>query len=499
MSEPGIFTGFKLREDPNAPAPRHAARTAAGSDKVHKAARRLKIRKIQTDGYRKNIGMIKQAIENINFSMEDFQRDRERNRIRLTGGGPYGGLKPQTFTRQEGPRLLVDRNGVILVTYLPDYIGSGLQRLLLLSLGELVKVCKPRKDRKSGDRRANTACGGQTKEEEDVGDLQGIENQGGEDDSSEDEDWVEESDDAVSMSGSEDSDTSSEWSDDTIDAVLQAGEEINALEEEETLDVLQRERLPPSSFYWAGGWYATGMENKRRMVMSSQLRAVLAPGSRAATLRHFAASRELNDRIRHLTHIIHNGLCTGLKGLRARMRRQPGVVGEAVAKAWSSVFPCAAVGFNRTTRVHRDSKGFRNGLDVIGVLGRFTGGNLKFQDINVTLEWGSGCLAAFDGYDLAHEVEPWEGHSRVTLISFCRSSSWRGLKLPLSVLAPKLEDLKANLEKSVRDKEEAAEAIRERQRALSQAKAQKPKKVKRWKMGGGGRPQHKASDRSHRV
>ncbi|KAG8736069.1 hypothetical protein FRC10_009725 [Ceratobasidium sp. 414] len=85
------------------------------------------------------------------------------------------------------------------------------------------------------------------------------------------------------------------------------------------------------------------------------------------------------------------------------MRQQPGAVGKAVAKAWGSVFPCTAVGFNRTTKVHWDSKGFRNGLDVIGVLGCFTGGNLKFQDINVTLEWGSGTLAAFDGYDLVHE------------------------------------------------------------------------------------------------
>ncbi|KAG8736070.1 hypothetical protein FRC10_009726 [Ceratobasidium sp. 414] len=200
------------------------------------------------------------------------------------------------FTREGGPRLLVDRNRVVLVSYFPEFIGSGLQCLLLLSLGELVKVCKPRKDCKSGDQCANVTFGSQTKEEENVDDLQGVKNQGQESDS-EDKDWVEGSDNSMSTRGLEDSDTNSEWSDDTIDEVLQAGEEMETLEEEEMLDVLQRERLPPSSFYWAGGWYGTGMENKHCMVVSGQLRAALAPGSHVATLRHFAASRELNDRI----------------------------------------------------------------------------------------------------------------------------------------------------------------------------------------------------------
>ncbi|KAG8737756.1 hypothetical protein FRC10_007833 [Ceratobasidium sp. 414] len=367
--------------------------------------------------------------------------------------------------------------------------------LLLKSLGDLVNHCKPIIDKRSGDRRSNVASG-ELPVEGTTADLQGIENQGEESSDEEDQedgsdksdqgdgDWTEETDEAMSVSSLEDTEMDGDHLDDWEEAVRQAKLELDQLEEEQMLDSLRREKLPASSYYWSPGWYGTGMENKRPMVMSSQLKKALSPKNRQATLRHLVAKREFDDQTRHLTAILHNGLYIELKRLREHMRQEGGTVGEAVKMGWTSLFPCVALGFNRTTRMHRDSKGFRNGLDVIGVLGKFTGGNLRFRDPNIVLEWRPGCLAAFDGYDLAHEVEPWEGHCRATLISFCRSSSWRGLKLPLLVPIPTLERLKENLERSVQDKEKAARVIRERQEETSSIKSEKPKKVKRWKMVG---------------
>ncbi|KAF8595560.1 hypothetical protein BDV93DRAFT_403007, partial [Ceratobasidium sp. AG-I] len=76
---------------------------------------------------------------------------------------------------------------------------------------------------------------------------------------------------------------------------------------------------------------------------------------------------------------------------------------------WTSPFPCFGFGINRQTLKHRDTSGLSGGMDVIGVLGDFTGGTLSLQDLNAEFEWRPGCLGAFDGYDLTHEVLGWEG------------------------------------------------------------------------------------------
>jgi hypothetical protein len=196
------------------------------------------------------------------------------------------------------------------------------------------------------------------------------------------------------------------------------------------------------------------------MNISLQLRQALKSKSRQQALHLLRAKLELDHSISHLTSILHWSLYQELKTLRAHMRRLPGAVQDAVNSGWASVFPCMAVGFNRTTRVHRDSQGFRNGLDIISVLGEFSGGHLNLPDLGLKFEWEPGCLGAFDGYDLAHSVEPWHGSHRVTVISFCRSSSWRGLKLPLQVSPPSLEQAKKNLALANEDKAKAGKANR---------------------------------------
>lgn len=199
------------------------------------------------------------------------------------------------------------------------------------------------------------------------------------------------------------------------------------------------------------------------MNISSQLRQALKHRSRNATIRFLNAKLMFDRHISHLTSTLHWSLFRALKDLRSHMRRVPGPVGNSVTQAWASVFPCMAIGFNRTTGIHRDSNGFRNGLDMIGVLGRIDdGGFLCIPNLGLRFEWKPGCLGAFDGYDLAHEVEEWNGLYRVTIISFCRSSSWRGLQLPLKVSAPTLNQLTNNLEQSSGDKTAAGNVITRR-------------------------------------
>lgn len=149
-----------------------------------------------------------------------------------------------------------------------------------------------------------------------------------------------------------------------------------------------------------------------------------------------------------MIEILHPALSNNLKQLKDAMAEIPRPTSVVLANGWNSLFPCVGFGLNRQTSIHRDAKGFRGGLDVISVLGNFRNGHFRLQDLNVVMEWQPGCLGAFDGYDLTHEVLEWEGTHRITLISFCRSSTWRGLKVPYNVPHPTLAQLEQNMQKA---------------------------------------------------
>lgn len=158
-------------------------------------------------------------------------------------------------------------------------------------------------------------------------------------------------------------------------------------------------------------------------------------------------SKRLYDRnIAFFVTILHRGFSNDLRQVREAMAKVRGPTGDAIANGWTSLFPCFGIGFNRQTSLHRDTRGLRGGVDVINVLGRFKKGDLRLQDLNVIAEWGPRCLGAFDGYDLAHEVLDWDGTHRVTLISFCRGTTWKGLKVPREVSRPTLAMLTEDLQ-----------------------------------------------------
>jgi hypothetical protein len=64
------------------------------------------------------------------------------------------------------------------------------------------------------------------------------------------------------------------------------------------------------------------------------------------------------------------------------------------------------------------------------------------------VEWQPESLGAFDGYNLTHEVQEWQGTHRVTPISFCRGTTWKGLKVDYSVATPTVQNIEARLEEA---------------------------------------------------
>ncbi|KAF8749891.1 hypothetical protein RHS01_09748 [Rhizoctonia solani] len=94
------------------------------------------------------------------------------------------------------------------------------------------------------------------------------------------------------------------------------------------------------------------------------------------TIAFLKAKRLFDKQIIQLTDIIQPSLSQSLRKLKAHMSAIQGPTGTTVTNGWTSAFPCYGVAVNRTTGMHRDSKGIRAGLDIIGVLGTFNSGEI---------------------------------------------------------------------------------------------------------------------------
>jgi hypothetical protein len=192
--------------------------------------------------------------------------------------------------------------------------------------------------------------------------------------------------------------------------------------------------------------------------VSSQFRDALKETSQKQMVDLLEAKRLYDWQLAYLVDIIHDQLGSSMRRLRENMLQVRGPTKGVLQNGWTSAFPCFGFGINRVTSAHRDSKGHRGGLDIIGVLGDVKASKFRLQDLNVSVEWFSGCVGAFDGYDLTHEVLSWEGRHRITLLSFCRKSTWSGLKLDLELESPLLSSVEANLERAKRLRAEKVEA-----------------------------------------
>lgn len=188
------------------------------------------------------------------------------------------------------------------------------------------------------------------------------------------------------------------------------------------------------------------------IAMSAQFCKMLQGRYATQTIAFLEGKRLYDADVSFMTSIIHPSLFDSMARLRRNMTAVKGPVGVVLENGWTSSFPCFGLGVNRRTGIHRDTKGFSTGMDVIGVLGSYTwGGRLRLPDLNVVFDWMPGCVGAFDGYDLRHEVEEWGGGHRLTLISFCRKSTWKGLKVELDVTRPTLESVTAALERHTKE------------------------------------------------
>ena len=194
------------------------------------------------------------------------------------------------------------------------------------------------------------------------------------------------------------------------------------------------------------------------ILVSSQFRNALRDTSQAQMVDLLEAKRLYDWQLAYLADIIHDQLGSSMRKLRERMVQVRGPTRNVLGNGWTSPFPCFGFGINRITSPHRDSKGHRGGLDIIGVLGDVKASKFRLRDLNVSADWIEGCVGAFDGYDLTHEVLSWEGSHRVTLLSFCRKSTWSGLKLDLELESPTLSRVQANLERAKGLRAERVEA-----------------------------------------
>ncbi|KAG8712531.1 hypothetical protein FRC08_014446 [Ceratobasidium sp. 394] len=265
------FGGLELRPDA-----RSTAFTVQHNHRLvgQKKRRKLTLNRVITSGFRKNHRMLREAVENkvvLNFRMSEFRADRAAEKMSIADAKLYPGLTSlDTFKSSDKARLFVDLDDEIVFGHFPNYIGKVTQDILTGVLGDLVRVCPPRADRQKGDRRVRKGrsdSGHDAKspgssnvgtEDPDEEGEEGIENQ-----DDEDEDWtyVDEEFDPELAADFEDL-GSDNWS--SGEAVDELAEDMEGLASDEQHSPLYRCNLPPSSYYHAAGWYATGQERVRQ-------------------------------------------------------------------------------------------------------------------------------------------------------------------------------------------------------------------------------------------
>ncbi|KAG8721215.1 hypothetical protein FRC08_014948 [Ceratobasidium sp. 394] len=395
-----LFIGLHKSHDPKRPAVRHMAFPEESTVKTLKPVKRATEGKVRSDQRRLLLNMLEKAYDNrivLPFRMSDLRRARDSSSgVKITNGGPFGDLhREKTVLRAEdGPRLVVDLDEEIILTYLPGLIGKGLRYALEKSLDKLVKLCPPEVDKGQGDRRSNVS-----------------------------------------------------------------GKKTSTNPTLPQLASLSVDQLAPGAYYWSPGWYGTGQENVSQLQVSVPFRQALAAQEQHEVGNVLEAKRNYDWMTDCLLSILHEPLRQSMRALLDKLAEEPDPVGEVTRQGWTSSFPCVAFAFNRESGKHRDSKGIRGGLDVIGVLGSFSGGRLKFQDLNMEADWVPGCLGAFDGFDLTHEVAPWAGNHRIALISFCRGATWKGLKLARTVSHPSLSTFSTALSRAKEVRKEFTSTI----------------------------------------
>lgn len=149
---PETFEGL-LDADGSRPSVRRMLLRPGASGQEKRIAKRAKESKVLDDMLRRTTNKIEEAVRNkgelvraelngptttnwasvprvvLNFRMADFVEHRLRNKVPLEKGGPFKALADCEIKlkAKDGPRLLVDLDGVIVFFYCPDFMGKGLE------------------------------------------------------------------------------------------------------------------------------------------------------------------------------------------------------------------------------------------------------------------------------------------------------------------------------------------------------------------------------------
>ena len=88
--------------------------------------------------------------------------------------------------------------------------------------------------------------------------------------------------------------------------------------------------------------------------------------------------------------------------------------------------------FNRQTPLHNDSQDCLTGWQFILAAGHFTnGGSMYIPHLDLRLRLLPGDLIAIRGRLLSHEIEPWFGGQRISMVNFTHESVWNYANVPM--------------------------------------------------------------------
>ena len=125
-----------------------------------------------------------------------------------------------------------------------------------------------------------------------------------------------------------------------------------------------------------------------------------------------------------LLRVMHPELYfAGITGMRALVD-QPELVKEdrdvlRILQAWSSPFSAYSIISNRTTPPHRDNHSSPPWYDLLVPVGTYSGGEIKFPGLGLTLGYRPGTMVALCGKLIRHEVPEVIGN-RVCLAHYMR-------------------------------------------------------------------------------
>ncbi|KLO17329.1 hypothetical protein SCHPADRAFT_887118 [Schizopora paradoxa] len=142
-------------------------------------------------------------------------------------------------------------------------------------------------------------------------------------------------------------------------------------------------------------------------------------------------SKILSQRLNGILQEIDPEFFGGLQAVRSFIDRNIASVASLAAND-PILMEGRSLIFNRQTPLHNDSLDCPTGWQFIIAAGHFTsGGSLYIPHLDLSLRLLPGDLVALRGRVLSHEIEPWSGGQRISMVNFTHESVWKYAKVPM--------------------------------------------------------------------